>query len=229
MGSQPDFQYSTSFEDEKREVIARILRWGDGNRSQPLDLSGFESYVAIKNSERTYSATNIHFSNAFTAGRSSIGRNTDLTLEPKFKMISQKVDGLILDGVAWIELEHVGVLGDGRACTFLTFKRRLDELHDSSYLILLVSRPMRVLGSSEIEKRRTITDLLSILRGLDEKDQMICRGYSRGDTSKEIAAQIGLTTRSVEIRRQKIMDVFGFNHPIEIVKMLVRLEERGLI
>ena len=46
---------------------------------------------------------------------------------------------------------------------------------------------------------------------------------------KDIAAQVGISTRAVENRRQKIMDIFGFTKPIEIVKLLVRLEERGLL
>ena len=66
------------------------------------------------------------------------------------------------------------------------------------------------------------------MQKLDTTDELICHGYLMGDTTKDIATKVGLTARSVEKRRQKIMDIFGFVRPVQIVKMLVRLEEHGL-
>ncbi len=229
MPSEPQFQYSIPFADELNQVIQRVLAWGDSDRSGPIDLSGFQSLVAIKNSERTITTENDLFRAAIMGGKSSVGWTTDRALSPKFLKISQAVDDLILDGAASVELEHVGALADGRACTFITHKRRLDELKDPSFLVLLVSRPLNLIGDTETERRRTLSELVTMLNQLDSTDRTICDAYAKGDPTKAIANLVGLTTRSVEIRRQKIMDTFGFSRPIEIIKMMVRLEERGLI
>jgi DNA-binding NarL/FixJ family response regulator len=60
-------------------------------------------------------------------------------------------------------------------------------------------------------------------------DRAICFGHGNGEQIKDIAAKVGMTRRSVENRRQKIMDLFGFKRPVEIVKLLVCLDERGLL
>lgn len=44
----------------------------------------------------------------------------------------------------------------------------------------------------------------------------------------QFAAKVSMTARSVKNRRQKIMDLFGLIRPVEIVKLLVRLDDRGL-
>lgn len=216
------------FDELRQRVVDHVIRWGKGDRSTALDLSMFNAIVAIKNSDRLITAENSMFRDILMGGRSSLGGNVDASVGHSFKKVMLATDRLILDGVASLELEHVGTPYHSRPCTYVTYKRRLDELRDPSYVILTVCRPLAYVGTSEIERRRSLSELRSLLQQLDVVDQDICGGYARGDSSKEIGIKVGLATRSIEIRRQKILDHFGFKRPIEIVKMLVRLEEHGL-
>ena len=50
-----------------------------------------------------------------------------------------------------------------------------------------------------------------------------------GHTQRTMAEMLGCTTRTVENRRNRIMDELGATKPIEIVKLMVRLAEHGLI
>lgn len=229
MDLEPVFEYESSFNDEKQAIVETVRRWSSRNRIDSDELKGFESLIAIKNIERTYTFANRRFSDLFTSGRTSVGKNTDRTLEPKFRKLSQGVDALILDGVRWVEMEHYGIIHDGRCCSFITYKRRLDELKDPNYQILLISRPLAFAVVSKDAYKLNVSDLLRKFLQLDKTDQLICRAFAHGDSAKEVAEQVKLTKRAVELRRQRIMETFGFGRPVEIVKMLVRLEEWGML
>lgn len=219
-----NFHYRRSFLDERNEIVECILA---ARSFDDVDLSRFESLVSIKDASRRITLENTRF-REFMAGGKSVNE-ISLTLPPKFARLSETTDGLILDGVRSLEFEHVGSGHTGRPCLIQTFKRRLvEDLKDPQYAILLIARPIAYVGTSDEERQQNLAELMSLMRRLDATDELICHGYAMGDTTKDIAASVGLTSRSVENRRQKIMDIFGFERPIQIVKMLVRLEENGL-
>jgi hypothetical protein len=225
MGIDLTFRYDRPFEDEKQAAVKLAL---ESLQAGDVNFDHINVPVLTLSNHRVITSENAAFRDLFLNGRTGIGFRTDVLFPPPFRKVDHATDALILDGVASVEMEHIGVLHDGRPCTFLTYKRRLDELKNPSFSILVVSRPLAILGDSEVEKRRSLNELVSILRQLDEIDQFICRAYGKGDSTKDIACSVGLTSRSVELRRQKILDQFGFDRPIEIVKLLVRLEEHGL-
>jgi hypothetical protein len=229
MPADPSFHSESSFEDEKKEILRYVLEWGTGDRQAPLDFSAFESIVCIKNADRVITADNEGFRRYFFDGQSSLGQTTEIVESQASRSFSRKTDELILEGVNAIEMEHVRPRVSGRPCMYITYKRRLDELRDPAFAILKISRATSFIGVSDLERRRSLSELLILLQQLDSIDKTICYRYTNGASSKDIAADVGLATRSVEIRRQKILDHFGFQHPIEIVKMIVRLEEHGLI
>lgn len=219
-----DFQFRRSFLDERNEIIDCILA---ATSLESVDLDKFESLVSIKDASRRITLQNLPF-RQFMAGSESANESS-LKLQPKFEKLSETTDGLILDGVRSLELEHIGSGFSGRPCLLQTFKRRLiEDLKDPQYAILLICRPISYVGTSDEERQQNLAELMALMRQLDTTDELICRGYAMGDTTKDIAASVGLTARSVENRRQKILDIFGFERPIQIVKMLVRLEENGL-
>lgn len=219
-----DFQYRRNFRDERKDIIEYVL---NASSIDEGELSNFESLVSIKDSRRRITIDNKPFRDFMTGGPSTI--ENPLRLSPRFARLSETTDGLILDGVNFLEFEHIGIEHSGRSCLLQTYKRRLvEELSDPQYAILLVARPISYVGTSNEEHRQNLAELLSLMQKLDAIDELICHGYLMGDTTKEIAKRVGLTTRSVENRRQKVMDIFGFERPIQIVKMLVRLEENGL-
>lgn len=227
--SDVPFEYHSSFDDEKEGISAALKRWHQADQRQPLDLDSFESMVAIKNSSRVITFENVAFRRHMMNNNSAIGSTQDSHFSPHLANTSADSDRLILNGVISLDIEYLGLWEDGRTVIMRTFKRRLDELKSPNYAIIAISRVKEYVGSTEATKRKSLNALLSILLGLDETDRAICRGYAMGDSTKDIASRVGLTTKAVENRRHKIMNLMGIQKPIDIVKILVRLEENGLI
>ena len=158
-----------------------------------------------------------------------IGSRTDSYFASEFRTLSQVTDDLMVGGVQSLELEHIVHLAPGQRYTFVTYKRRLDELMDPNLCFMAICRPLRAETGTALDRRRTLSEQLVVFRDLDKTDQTICTMYYHGESTKTIAASVGFTTRSIEIRRQKILDAFGFDRPVEIIKLLTRLEEHALI
>ncbi len=221
--------YQTTFEDEKNRIIAAVVEWGQTDCRMELNIDQFESLVAIKGSDRAISAENSMFRRYIMQGKSAIGLTLDDFLLPELSLTSQKTDGLILDGVSALEFDHFGVWDSGRRCTMTTFKRHLGEIESIKYKILLISRIKGFVTAETDSPKRSLGEYLVLLQKLDATDQTICKGIIQGDATRDIANRVGLTCRSVELRRQKVLDLFGFQRPVEIVKLIVRLEENGLL
>ena len=64
---------------------------------------------------------------------------------------------------------------------------------------------------------------------LDAINQTICRLDARGDATKSVAECVGLTTRSIEIRRKKIQELFQVERSMDVILITIRLEEHGLL
>lgn len=220
------FQYQVPFLEEVAAIRGLVLDPSFPKNAAKFDQ--FESMIGIKSSSRLLSFENQRFRSFLHNDKSAVGLLFSQKLASNLSKISETTDTLILDGVNSILLEHVGSGRDGRPCTFITKKCRLDDLRNPDYTILIISRPLLYIGSEDAGRNHSLAELLSLIQQLDTIDQNICRGLAMGDPIKEIANRVGLTTRSVENRKQKVMKVFGFSRPIEIVKMLVRLEENGL-
>jgi hypothetical protein len=227
--SDAPIEYHSSFDDEKGLILAAVLQSHHADHQQSLDLDSFESMVAIKNSSRVVTFENAAFRRYMMYNNSAIGTTMDSHFLPHLAKTSNDTDRLILDGVINLEIEHLCRWENGRTVTMRTFKRRLDELKSPNYAIIVISRAKDYVGSTEAEKRKSLNEVLSVLLSLDETDRTICRGYAMGDSTKEIASRVGLTSKAIENRRHKIMNLMGIQKPIEIVKLLVRLEENGLI
>lgn len=221
--------FSPTFDREKAAVVESVLQWADTERVEPMDFSIFDCVVAIQSVDRIVTAENKSFRDLFMGGRSALGWNADSQLSVDALRTWQNADQMILDGASYLELKHDATFLDGRRGTLISYRRRLDELHDPSFKLLFVSRVVSFVESTNIERKQSLHELFARLHKLDENDQLICRHYAMGDTTKEIAKRVGLTSRSVEMRRQKILNTFGFKRPIEIIKMMVRLEEHGMI
>jgi hypothetical protein len=221
--------YQTDFEDEKAKVLDTLTQWHRSGEDSDVNLDQFESMVAVKNTQRILTLSNLPFRKMFASGRAVVGRGSDTVLSNQVASISSCSDQLLADGVRWLEMEHLDYWDGVNQCLFLVYKHRLDEIKDPNYAILVMYRLKARVVNPEQQKVRELSEIAAIVNQLDPIDYAICRGCERGDAIKEIAASIKLSTRSVENHRQRVMDLLGFTRPIEIVKAFVRLEENGLI
>ncbi len=222
-------RYATTFEETKALVLKAICDWYPQRASRELDLSGFEACVAVKNYDWNIVFENASFRRLFTGGIPGMGRGADAFVYRKSNSISASTDQLIRDGATMIEFEHINGDHLGRLCTVRTYKCRLDELSDPNFYILGISRPLALIGTTEKEQEKSLNELFGIFQKLDDTDQTICRLDAKGDTTKDIAASVGLTSRSIEIRRKKMMDLFDVHRPMELIRITIRLEEHGLL
>ncbi len=221
------FKYTQSLEQVKQSALSAIRLWYPSRGSNELDLSRFEACVAIKNYEGVIVAENRAMRRFFTGGLPAIGRGADAFAFRPMASMTQSSDRLIRDGANAMEFEHISCDPSGRHLAFRSAMFRLAELNDPGYFILAMSRPLAVVDSSPCE--RTLAELFLLFQRLDDIDQAICRYDAHGDTTKEIAAGVGLSSRSVEVRRKKMLEIFGVRRPMELVRITIRLEEHGLL
>ncbi|WDQ19300.1 LuxR C-terminal-related transcriptional regulator [Rhodopirellula sp. P2] len=93
----------------------------------------------------------------------------------------------------------------------------------------MLIRPVALLKTDAAEEGPSLSESLLVFQQFDSVDRQICEAIAMGDTTSEIATVVGLTRRSVEVRRAKILERLQFTRPVEIVRLVVRLEENGLL
>lgn len=200
-----------------------------GTRETHPNLDDIEDCVYLKNSDRVHTLANHAFRQYFAAGVTPVGMASDSFLKSTVAKISAQTDRLILDGICSIEFEHVGVDSRNEQFLFRTYKQSLQERGYEPFAILGITRPIARIQTGG---QRTVEDvqlLFGIYQKLTDQEKFICREIASGCTSKEIAVELDLSSRAIEIKRKKIMNRLGFARPIEIVKMMVRFQERGLV
>jgi FixJ family two-component response regulator len=117
----------------------------------------------------------------------------------------------------------------GRRCLWDVSCIRHKLSHCSEAISVMLIRPVAFLKSDVAEEGPSLSESLLVFQQFDSIDRQICEAIAMGDTTSEIATVVGLTRRSVEVRRAKILERFQFTRPVEIVRLLVRLEENGLL
>lgn len=231
MSSSDQLTYKLSFEQAKGQILQVFLDWFDGPRESPPDLSGFEDVIYVKNRSRVMTLVSDGYVNFFGDGMTPVGRSADSFLAESIKRVSQHTDALILDGIDHLELDHVGAGSNSDTYEIRTYKCSLVEYGFEAYAILGISRPLKIIrrAGESGDKPLELKEQHKIYLGLDQIDKSICEKYAQGESTKDIANAVGLTTKSVENHRKKIMEQLGLSRPIEIVKLMVRFQDRDWI
>ncbi|MEO9594420.1 transcriptional regulator [Rhodopirellula bahusiensis] len=117
----------------------------------------------------------------------------------------------------------------GRMCFWDVSGIRRDYNSGANAISATLIRPVALLKTDATEEGLSLSESLLVYQQFDSVDRQICEAIAMGDTTGDIATMVGLTRRSVEVRRAKILERFQFTRPVEIVRLLVRLEENGLL
>lgn len=93
----------------------------------------------------------------------------------------------------------------------------------------LLQRVHRALASGarlccEVSTRRGVE---SRLAALSQRERQVMERVVRGEPNKSIATALGITIRTVEVHRARMMAKLGCEHITELVRMLVPVEPRG--
>ncbi len=221
--------FESTFDQAKSQALDAIRQWYPQRQSQSLDLTNVEACVAIKNHQRAIVHDNPAYQLFFSRVPQQHGKCGDANYLYRSSKIAQNTDELIAEGIRSLDCEHEGTDASGQSYSFRTFKCQLGELRDPNYFIFGMTRPIACLGKSEVDREKSLMDLLEIFQSLDAIDQRTCRLDAKGDSTKDIAAAVNMSPRAIEIRRKKMFDLFGVDRPMELVRITIRLEEHGLL
>lgn len=220
--------YPITFQQAVTQVTAAVTT--GLTESGSLDgLNDFVECIYIKNEEGTITFANTAYLKFFSAGESPVGRHAKNFLPPSMFSTSRHTDALILSGSEHLECDHTGPASDGRSYLLRTYKCSLRSLKHPGYTILGITRPLRLLKDDQSDPRARLARFTEVYRGLDERDREICRLIAIGLNSSEIGEQLGMTGRNVDLRRKKAFEQLGLTKPVDLVRELVRLQERGYL
>ncbi|QDT69723.1 Bacterial regulatory protein, luxR family [Planctomycetes bacterium MalM25] len=223
------FSFRTTFQQAIQEISEAVFVGLQGDRTSLERINDFEDCVYLKNEEGTLTLVNESYLKFFTGSESPIGRHAKAFLDPTIVDVSKHTDALILSGSDHLECDHTGAGADHQMYLLRTYKCGLRQLKQPGFAILGITRPLEVIGDEKANPRAVMGQLAQAFRELDDRDREICRLIALGKSSVEIGEQLNMTSRNVDIRRKKGFAALKVEKPIELVRVLVRLQERGYL
>ncbi|MBB3206944.1 DNA-binding CsgD family transcriptional regulator [Rhodopirellula rubra] len=201
----------------------------DGALNEHLDALNLSASVFVSTNDRILLGYNRIAGQYNAFELSMLGRRTPNHPSGSSRYLDETTDKALLGGARVLWYEHEAPAANGHWFRWSTLKMRVLENQSRSFCLLNLSRPVQLLPEVKALPSRMLNEQLVMYRQLDETDRRICEGIAVGDSTAEIAAAVGLTRRSIEVRRGKILEHFGFSRKVQIVRLLVRLEENGLL
>lgn len=107
-----------------------------------------------------------------------------------------------------------------------TVKKSLLGLGHPTIAILGIVRVVEVLNYVG-KPARSLRVMWASFNQLDELDRNIAIGLARGKNVAMIAAENSVTKKTIENHRSNILRTLGYDSPISVIKLMVRLQENG--
>ncbi|WP_158222645.1 LuxR C-terminal-related transcriptional regulator [Rhodopirellula sp. MGV] len=142
--------------------------------------------------------------------------------------LSRQSDALLQQGFLKIQFEYFTTGRNGIRYLVRANKTSLANFSYEPFWILLIAVPTR-LDAEDFDLKYDIAKQFLIYKQLEATQKRICILSALGETTRAIAQQLGVSTKTVEKYRQRILDELGLDRTVEIVRLLVRFEERGLL
>ena len=223
-------EYPLSFQETVEQISDIVVDAVRGQWDSIAQINEFRDCVYLKNPEGVLVYVNHAYVEFFSPpNQSPLGRSGEKFLEPAIIDVSKHTDEIIVGGSNSLDCEHKGRGQDGRLYAIRTHKRNLTFLGNPGLAILGISRLEQVLKDGQPDSRYNLAEQFRVFQSLGEVDREIARLIAMGVTAREVAKQLELTPRTVELRKKKILDGFQFDQTIKLVKLLVRLEDRGFL
>lgn len=202
------------------------------SNSLPLaaTLDGESEPICMKSPELRIVYCNPAFQQLICQGNPAGGRHTELHLQESIAPIARATDHVILAGSRRVLVDHVGIDAQGRTVLFRTEKRSLMASEHVNYAILSVTHIQSLLEPEKQDavRHRNLLSHWSRFRQLDTGEREIAVCLARGMSPAEIAELQGVSKRTIELHRSAILNLLGLPQPVDLVKLLVRLQENGL-
>jgi hypothetical protein len=214
------------FHEAVTRAMELVNRWLV-DHNDVAELSEFPDGVFVRNLDRTLVLSNAAYRALFPPGQAANGRSSRMYLSANVGRISEGSDALLVEGVKSVELEHEFDLTHGERYSLRVHKRLIRGQEHPPYLVGVL-RPI-ARHETGAPPRPDLTAAARLVNAFDEIDLKICRGICGGATNQSLSGDLGMTTRAIEMRRQKILTQLGLSQTVELVKLLVRLQDRGFL
>jgi len=222
--------YPLPFQETVQQIAEIVIQAVAGDWESISQINEFRDCIYLKNLEGVLVYVNQSYIESFSPpNQSPLGRSGENFLGPTIIDVSKHTDEIITGGSNSLDCEHSGRAQDGRLYAMRTHKRSLTSLGNPGLAILGITRLEKILREGQPDLRHDFAEQFRVFQTLGEVDREIARLIAMGVTAREVAQQLELTPRTVELRKKKILDAFQFDRTIELVKLLVRLEDRGFL
>ncbi|QDV72497.1 helix-turn-helix transcriptional regulator [Botrimarina mediterranea] len=192
-------------------------------------LNEIEDFVYLKGTTGVVTWANQAYQAFYSRASKPHGRHAKTFLAPIVLTVAKHTDALILSGCERLYCDHIGVSGDGTKHLLRTYKQSLRHLQKSGYAILGVTRPLRPIATDEEDPEFEMARLASLFATFDDRDRELCRLFALGFNSSEIGEQLQMTSRNVDLRRKKCLELLGIDKVVDLARLLTRFEERGYL
>ena len=220
--------YELTFDESIELTLAIMENWFRGPMLNPPDFEKLVDPIYLKNQESVVTHVNQAYRHFFSKGKNPIGREGSTFLNSSISKVSRRTDKLLLDGIEKIQFDHFGNGPNDRWYNIRTFKSSLARHGDSAYVILGISRPISFEEkASSLEN--SVDAKFATFKQFSSECQAILTMFAQGFSAKEIAATLDLSSRTIENRRKGLLEELCLTTTVDIIKLLVRFEERGMI
>ncbi len=220
--------HDNSFADEIELIATFVEHWVQQRGDVALDIDQFVDCVYIKLSSRVIADANNAYRTFYGGNAQVQGNLGDKFLDDATLGLAVKSDELLMSAGKSVEFEHVSIGPDGDSYQIRTHKHWISANH-RNLSILGISRVLKRTEQRVLPTSERLAVLAKKFDSLDADDRTLCCLIASGNSQREIAETLHCTTRTIENRRNRIMEDLGLAKPIDIVKLLVRLSEHGLI
>ena len=205
-----------------QEVIA-------GTAALEERLGGHADCVYLKSADKRLLFTNSACQRVFARESVTVGQLGESLVAPGLGRQSVLSDELILSGCTDLIFQHTGHDAKGMRMRMTTAKFSLLGLGHRSMAILGVTRIYEELGEDSDPRVRVsmLSERWSWFDSLDSDDRELAIQLVRGKSISQIAEDRGVSKRTVENRRGRVLKQLQVETPLELAKLLIKLQENG--
>ncbi|MCD0459502.1 helix-turn-helix transcriptional regulator [Roseiconus lacunae] len=200
-------------------------------RGEPLEpiIDRENDSIYLKSADQRLLCSNQVYRRIFTPDELPVGRFGSSFLHKTIIPISEISDKLILEGCMDAIFDHYGRDSEGQLSLFRTAKKSLIGVGQGSFAILGITRVEKTLvdANNEIAKGAFLAEQWRRFNELPELDRQIAISLARGMSAMEIAQEREVSKRTIENHRNSILSELDLGSPLEMIKLLVRLQEKG--
>lgn len=185
--------------------------------------------VYLKSVDKRILAFNDVYKRTFTPDALPLGKFGESFLHETVIPISQASDRMIMTGATALIFDHYGNDADGDAMLFRTAKFNLIGRNRSTFAVLGITKIEKRIETKgrDLSRNALLARQFELLQGLSTEDRQLAISIGQGKTPVEISSNLDVSRRTFETRRTDLLKAMQVDTPLELVKLLVRLDERG--